>query len=159
MSDLATNSPTLPNTAEAARRLRRLGQRATPQRLMILGVFAPGEHLTADEVWARLGPLGAAINRSTIYRTLERFRDLGLLSETDLGGGVRRFELLDEPRHHHLICFDCGTMVVLDDELVAPLRDTIRTNHGFDATIDHLALFGHCTACQLRHGGNRADGE
>jgi Fur family transcriptional regulator, ferric uptake regulator len=134
---------------EIAARLRAVGQRVTPQRLMILGAFArAGEHLTADEVVARVGPLSPAVNRSTVYRTLELFRDLGLISETDLGGGVRHFELLDDGRHHHLICRDCGVMLVLDDDLVQPLRDGIRERYGFAPTLDHLALFGLCSYCK-----------
>jgi Fur family transcriptional regulator, ferric uptake regulator len=84
-----------------ARRLRDVGHRATPQRLLILGVFAPGEHLTADEVHARVNELSPVVNVSTVYRTLELFRDIGLLSETDLGTGSRQYELLEGARHHH----------------------------------------------------------
>ena len=129
-----------------AERLRRAGQRATPQRLVILGALRAGEHLSADEVFARVEPLLPAVNRSTVYRTLELFRDLGLVSETDLGAGVRQFELLDG-RHHHLVCRVCGGRTELDDALVAPLREAIRARHGFAAGIDHLALFGRCSAC------------
>lgn len=127
--------------------LRRVGQRVTPQRLMILSAFRGGEHLSADEVFARVAPVMPAINRSTVYRTLEIFRDLGVVSETDLGGGVRRFELLDK-RHHHLICHTCGAMIDVDDQLVAPLRELLQSRYGFTATIDHLALFGRCAACR-----------
>jgi Fur family ferric uptake transcriptional regulator len=134
---------------ELTTRLRAIGQRVTPQRLLILGAFAkPGEHLTAEEVFDRVGPLSPAVNRSTVYRTLELFRDLGLITETDLGGGVRQFELLDGHRHHHLICRHCGAMLMFDDELVAPLRDRVRDQFGFDVTIDHLALFGLCAHCR-----------
>ena len=127
-------------------RLRRAGQRVTPQRLLILGAFRPGEHLAADEVFARVERALPAVNRSTVYRTLELFRDLGLVSETDLGGGVRQFELL-VGRHHHLICRECGAMLELDDDLVRPLREAVRARYGFAAAIDHLALFGRCAAC------------
>jgi len=138
-----TRTPT-----ELADRLRAIGQRATPQRLLILGAFArPGEHLTAEEVYDRVGPLAPAVNRSTVYRTLELFRDLGLITETDLGGGVRHFELFDDHRHHHLICRNCGGMLELDDDIVAPLRDRVRERHNFAVTIDHLALFGWCSYC------------
>ena len=130
-----------------AERLRRVGQRVTPQRLVILGALRPGEHISAEEVLGRVEALLPAVNRSTVYRTLELFRDLGLISETDLGGGVRRFELLDG-RHHHLICHACGTILELDDDLVAPLRAAIRDRYAFAAGVDHLALFGRCSACE-----------
>lgn len=147
---IANGHPDLALTGAAseslAERLRRAGQRATPQRLMILGAFRPGEHLSADEVFARVERHLPAVNRSTVYRTLERFRDLGLVSETDLGEGVRQFELLDG-RHHHLVCHDCGARIDLDDALVAPLREAIRERYGFAAGVDHLALFGRCAGC------------
>lgn len=138
----------MPPLAAVDQRLRAVGQRVTPQRLLILGAFAPGEHLTADEVYARVESISPVVNRSTIYRTLELFRDLGLLSETDLGAGARQFELLDGERHHHLICLSCGQMLVLDDILVRELRDAIQARYRFEARIDHLALFGRCEACR-----------
>jgi Fur family transcriptional regulator, ferric uptake regulator len=133
-------------TGGLADRLRRVGQRVTPQRLVILSALRPGEHLSADEVFARVAPLLPGVNRSTVYRTLELFRDLGLVSMTDLGGGARQFELLDD-LHHHLICHRCGAILELDDALVDPLRDGIRARYGFAPAIDHLAVFGYCAAC------------
>jgi len=129
-----------------ADRLRRVGQRVTPQRLVILGAIVSGEHLSADEVFTRVEALIPGVNRSTVYRTLKLFRDLGLVSMTDLGGGARRFELIDEP-HHHLICHRCGDILDLDDELVDPLRHQILVRYGFVPAIDHLALFGSCAEC------------
>lgn len=139
------------NHKALAGRLRAAGQRATPQRLHILGAFRPGEHLSADEVYGRVEQAAPALNRSTVYRTLELFRDLSLISETDLGGGVRHYELLEPGRHHHLVCRDCGVLLKLDDELVHPLREAIRARYAFDACIDHLALFGRCAACQKQN--------
>jgi Fur family ferric uptake transcriptional regulator len=133
-------------TRGLADRLRRVGQRVTPQRLVILGALTPGAHLSADEVFARVEPLLPGVNRSTVYRTLELFRDLGLASMTDLGGGARQFELIDDP-HHHLICHHCGAILELEDDLVDPLREGIRARYRFVPAIDHLALFGYCAAC------------
>lgn len=135
------------HTQSAAARLRRVGQRATPQRLVILGSLHLGEHLSADDIFARVEPRLPGVNRSTVYRTLELFRDLGLVSVTDLGGGARQFELFDAP-HHHLICHRCGTQIELDDALVEPLREAIRARYDFAPAIDHLALFGFCAGCE-----------
>lgn len=138
-----------PSTSgDLARLLRSADQRATPQRVMILAVLQGAEnHLTADEVFQRLGPMSNALNRSTVYRTLERFRDAGIVSETDLGGGVRVFELLDHERHHHLICRVCNVMVEMDDETVEPMRTAIRARYGFEPHVDHLAIWGVCAHC------------
>lgn len=131
---------------ELAARLRGAGQRVTAQRLVMLEALRPGEHLSADEVFARVEPQLPGVCRSTVYRTLELFRDLGLVSETDLGGGVRQFEPIDG-RHHHLVCRACGDQLALDDIVIEPLRQAIRQRHGFVAEIDHLAVFGLCAYC------------
>src|SRR5918995_4529659 len=145
-----------PGARGLADRWRRVGRRVTPQRLVILGALKPGEHLAVDEVFARVEPLLPGVNRSTVYRTLELFRDLGLVSMTDLGGGARQFELIDD-LHHHLICHRCGAILELDDALVDPLRDGIRARYGFAPAIDHLAVFGFCSVCtrvtDSREGG------
>src|SRR3954451_7249994 len=151
------NEPRSGSARGLADRLRRVGQRATPQRLIILGALQPGEHLSADDVFARVEPQLPAVNRSTVYRTLELFRDLGLVSMTDLGGGARQFELIDEP-HHHLICHRCGHMLQLDDDLVEPLRDSIRGRYGFSPGVDHLALFGYCSECNRAEEGEEQRG-
>ena len=140
--------PTPTMTDDLAQLLRAADQRATPQRLMILAILqAADSHLTADEVYQRLGPMSSALNRSTVYRTLERFRDAGIVSETDLGGGVRVFELLAVHRHHHLICHRCNGMIEMDDDAVEAMRAAIRVRYRFDPQVDHLAIWGVCAAC------------
>lgn len=136
-----------PDRHALAERLRRAGQRVTPQRLVILGALASGSHLAADEVYARVEAQLPGVNRSTVYRTLELFGELGLISVTDLGGGARQFELLDQA-HHHLICHRCGAVIEMDDALVQPLREAILAHYAFSPRVDHLALFGFCVACQ-----------
>lgn len=129
-------------------RLRRAGHRVTPQRLVILQALEQGSHLSAGGIFARVETRMPAVTRSTVYCTLESFRDAGFVSETDLGHGVRKFELQGEARHHHLVCHGCGAILDLDDAVVQPLRDTIAAHYGFAAGIEHLALFGHCAACR-----------
>jgi Fe2+ or Zn2+ uptake regulation protein len=34
--------------------------------------------------------------------------------------------------------------------VLAPLKDTLRQEYGFEAHVDHLAIFGHCRSCQKR---------
>jgi Fur family ferric uptake transcriptional regulator len=114
---------------------------------MILAVLAEsGGHLTAEAIHEHVRREYPYINLSTVYRTLETFRDGGIVSETDLGGGVRRFELIDRP-HHHLICLQCGQMQELEAGALEPVRHLLAERHGFQARLDHMAIFGLCRAC------------
>jgi Fur family ferric uptake transcriptional regulator len=133
----------------ATQLLRSAGQRATPQRITVLESLVEAEsHVTADQVFTRVSERLPAMTISTVYRTLERLRDLGLVTETDLGEGVRHFELLDGNPHHHLICQNCGYMFDLADSAVETLRDSIVRDYGFTPRLHHLAVFGVCAHCQ-----------
>ena len=129
-------------------RLRERGQRLTPQRLLILElVYARGDHVTADELLVEAQQRYPYLNVSTVYRTLELLRDVGIVAETDLGDGVRQFALLSDDRHHHLVCLKCGHVLDIGDDLLGSIRERLVTDYGFEARIDHLALFGLCRYC------------
>jgi Fur family ferric uptake transcriptional regulator len=129
-------------------RLRERGQRLTPQRLLILElVYARGDHITADELLIEAQQRYPYLNVSTVYRTLELLRDVGIVAETDLGDGVRQFALLSDDRHHHLVCLNCGHVLDIGDDLLGTLRERLVADYGFVARIDHLALFGLCSYC------------
>lgn len=129
-------------------RLREQGERLTPQRLLILDLlYAHGDHVTADELFEAAQRRYPYLNMSTVYRTLEFLRDRGLVAETDLGDGRRHFALLSDDRHHHLICLACNSVQEIEDAYFAELREALRARHGFEARIDHLAIFGLCREC------------
>ena len=69
-------------------RLRELGYRLTPQRIMILSAIETSDnHISAEEIHAQIVVKYPQVNISTVYRTLELLKQLGLVTETDLGEG------------------------------------------------------------------------
>jgi Fur family ferric uptake transcriptional regulator len=129
--------------------LRKAGQRLTPQRMMVLSVLAEqGGHMGAEEILALVRQEYPYLNLSTVYRTLDLFVELGLVAQTDLGEGVRQFELVGSHPHHHLICRQCSGAVEVGDDLLGPLRQTLREQFGFEACMDHFAIFGICRSCR-----------
>jgi Fur family ferric uptake transcriptional regulator len=133
---------------ELGRRLRHLGLRVTPQRLLVMQALASDSgHMTADEIMRWTAERYPAINLATIYRTLDLLTSVGLVTQTDLGSGAAHFELVGDTLHHHLICEHCGDMVEVDDALLAPVRERLLRDHGFRASARHIALFGACKQC------------
>jgi Fur family ferric uptake transcriptional regulator len=111
-----------------------------------------GGHRTAEEIYEVVRIQYPSVNLSTIYRNLDLGVELGLVTETDLGGGTRRFELVRAGRHHHLICQRCGAIAELADDLLEPLRVALQERYGFLARMDHFAIFGTCARCRAtRH--------
>jgi Fur family ferric uptake transcriptional regulator len=105
------------------------------------------DHVTAEQLFDEAQKRYPYINISTVYRTLELLRDVGIVAETDLGTGERQFALLSDVRHHHLICLSCGHVQDVGDELFDGLRAGLHAAYAFHARIDHLAIFGECSAC------------
>ena len=128
--------------------LREVGYRLTPQRMLILSIIHDSKgHITAEEIHSRVVKQYPFVDISTVYRTLQLLKKLRLVSETDLGGGRVQYELTQEARHHHLVCRQCGATYPLDDEVIDPLRERLLEKHGFQADMEHFAIFGLCREC------------
>ena len=129
-------------------KLNELGYRLTPQRVMILSAIENSEnHISAEEICAQIAAKYPQVNISTVYRTLELLKRLGLVTETDLGGGRVSYHPADRGHHHHLVCQECGAIIDLDEAVLASLKDTLLREYKFIADLRHLAIFGRCTKC------------
>jgi Fur family ferric uptake transcriptional regulator len=129
--------------------LKEAGHRLTPQRLMVLSAIrhAP-DHVSASEVLGQVKESYPYIDISTVYRTMAALKDMRLVSETDMGGGESRYEWVEEDRHHHLICRGCDNVTLLDHRYLEGLGNELIDGYGFQADIDHFAIFGLCEKCR-----------
>jgi Fur family ferric uptake transcriptional regulator len=133
--------------------LRNEGYRLTPQRMMILSIIEDSvSHISAEEIHRKVRENYPFVNISTIYRTLNLLKKLRLISETDMGEGYGRYELLERHRHHHLVCRRCGESFAFEHELLKPLQLRLLEDYGFAADVDHFAIFGLCQRCRLAEG-------
>ena len=130
-------------------KLKKLGYRLTPQRLMIASAIENSDdHISAEEIYSQVVNKYPNVNISTIYRTLELLEQLGLVTETDLGGGRVRYHPVDKGHHHHLICQECGALIDLDESMLSSLKDTLLREYEFIADLRHLGIFGRCVKCR-----------
>ena len=129
-------------------KLSEQGYRLTPQRMMILSAIENSDdHISAEEIYAQVVAKYPYVNISTVYRTLELLKQLGLVTETDLGGGRVRYHPADKGHHHHLVCTECGAIIDLDESLLSSLKGTLLREYKFSADLRHLAIFGRCANC------------
>ena len=134
--------------ADIVRKLSEQGYRLTPQRIMILSAIENSDdHISAEEIYAQVIAKYPHVNVSTVYRTLELLKRLGLVTETDLGGGRFRYHPAGKGHHHHLVCQECGTIIDLDELVLTPLKDVLLREYKFSADLRHLAIFGRCVKC------------
>jgi Fur family ferric uptake transcriptional regulator len=140
------------HTLDFAALLRDQGHRLTPQRQLILdAVCEGGGHSTPEEIYERVRAKSSAVNRATVYRTLELLRELRVVVAADMGGGRTVYEIAGRQPHHHLICRTCGAQEELEHDAVKSLFNKIEREYGFKVETNHLALFGQCKSCQRKN--------
>jgi Fur family transcriptional regulator, ferric uptake regulator len=128
--------------------LRSAGHRVTSQRVLILDAVCDGDgHTTLGEVYMRVREVDPSIDRSTLYRTLKLFVDLGLVVSADTGDGETYYEIAKPHRHHHLVCRQCGKEQEVEHTVMQRMFDQVFQQCGFKADTDHLVLFGLCSEC------------
>ena len=136
------------HTGDIAKKLAEQGYRITPQRMMIASAIEDSDgHISAEEIYAQVITKYPQVNISTVYRTLELLKQLGLVTDTDFGEGRVRYHPVGKGHHHHLVCQECGGITDLDEIVLSPLKTILLRQYGFSADLRHLAIFGRCKKC------------
>jgi len=136
---------------EWASALHDAGLRRTAPRIAVLQRLeqAPAP-LSHGEIVDELGASG--FDRATVYRNLVDLVEAGMVTRTDVGDHVWRFELVRDNRsahtadHPHFLCVDCGDVSCLPGDAVriAPSRGVPRAV-GRDEV--EVQIKGRCDTC------------
>jgi Fur family ferric uptake transcriptional regulator len=128
-------------------RLRDRGYRLTPQRELILAAVEKLGHATPDEVLAEVRVRSAAVNASTVYRTLEVLEGLGLVRHAHLSDRAPTYHSVTDHEHFHLVCRNCGRVVSVGPDVLKPVTERLRDERNFAVDVGHLTMFGTCVEC------------
>jgi Fur family ferric uptake transcriptional regulator len=126
------------------------GIKHTPRRQKVLAVLADTKYLlSVEEIYQQLVKDDPKISISTVYRTLETFRQAGFVETNQLPGeSVLYYEIRHEEHAHHLICSRCHRVVHLEECPLDDYEETVAKNHAFVIQHHQLDLYGLCQACQ-----------
>ena len=134
---------------EAYQRLcREKGLRSTIQKRAILeAVLDLDNHPTADQVHEAVTRESPDISRTTVYRALETFARLGLITKACHPGSATRYDRKTDI-HHHLICLHCDAVIDISDTGLDRL--SIPDTSGFDFEVQdfRVQLRGRCRRCR-----------
>jgi Fur family transcriptional regulator, peroxide stress response regulator len=144
---MATRSLTPPPSADLIDLLHRRGQRATPQRLVILRELRRrGRHATADEIRRAVRDELPGTSTPTVYAVLELLVELGLVRRIDAGLGAALYDARTEP-HQHTVCRRCGRVDDLDGEIDTAALEQASASAGFRAQGVEVVISGVCPEC------------
>lgn len=141
---------TAPQAREQIREtLHQVGLRSTPSRVAVMGLLqrATGP-LSHAEVAQELAEHG--FDRATLYRNLMDFAEAGLVTRSDQGDHVWRFELKKatpqhpDALHPHFVCTDCGTVSCLPE---MPIPSPHNSTRPLIRSVSEIVIKGQCDDC------------
>ncbi len=129
--------------------LRTKGFKMTPQReLVFRSFFELGEHVSVDELYARVRQKDSSIGYSTVWRNLKLICQVGLAREVNVGDGVTRYDRVTRSPHGHFFCHQCKSLSEFPvDQVVAMLAQKAQANN-FQPEEFVVEIHGICEACQ-----------
>jgi Fe2+ or Zn2+ uptake regulation protein len=126
------------------------GLRITSQRALILDIIRQGQgHLDADEVYRRAREKQPRLSLSTVYRTLQTLKKLGLVEELHFDEAHHHYEVKPSAEHHHLVCLDCGKVIEFNRPLSRYIKKNVPEAKDFDIVDTEVSVSGYCTECRL----------
>ena len=136
---------------EIAARLKRDGQRYTPNRRALVEILRDAKQPQAIPDILRAKP---ELPQSSAYRNLTVLERSHVVRRVVTGEDFAHFELVEDltEHHHHLVCSNCGR--VEDVEIPSGLEqnmeqalDAVADEAGFRTVSHRLDLVGTCRNC------------
>ena len=129
-------------------KLQESGYRLTEPRRAIVDLLAASERA--------LGPLELydegrrdyhRLGLVTVYRTLEKLEELGLVQRVHQPGGCNMYLSASSGHEHMLVCTACGRVAFFSGDDLHGLMDSIAQRSGYQIREHWLQLYGLCAAC------------
>jgi Fur family peroxide stress response transcriptional regulator len=133
---------------------RERGIPLTHQRRVIFeSLVGRKDHPTADQIYDAVREQLPQISRMTVYRVLDLFVDLGVISKVCHPGVAIRFDPTTEA-HHHLICLRCNKLYDLENPETYKVRLPDTGKMGFEVRDYAIQFRGVCKECRESNSGN-----
>jgi Fe2+ or Zn2+ uptake regulation protein len=140
---------TASTSSEWIRMLQDSGYRHTDARSTIVEVILETTRaLEPLEIFEIGRKKQAKLGLVTVYRTLERLEELGLVQRVHQPGGCNMYLRAAQGHQHLLICTSCGKAEFFQGDDMTNFISNVAAHSGFTINEHWLQLFGHCSNCQ-----------
>ena len=145
----ASTSPNM--TEDWLFRLQANGYRITDPRRAVVEIVASSQHVLSPLDVYELGRARyAGLGLVTVYRTLEKLEELGLIQRVHQPAGCQAFIAVAPGHQHLLVCEQCGRVEYFSGDRLEALMAGVEGESGYHIQDHWLQLFGVCGSCQLR---------
>ncbi|HQY21314.1 MAG TPA: Fur family transcriptional regulator [Ignavibacteria bacterium] len=124
-------------------------QKITKPRLEILKILKSNHKpLTISEISGKL--IDDSIDLATVYRTMNLFEELNIVSLIDFKDEFKRYELIyDRHHHHHIVCKNCKKVENVETCILDNIEKFL-TKKGYTEISHSLEFFGICGECRVK---------
>ena len=132
--------------------LRAHGLQVTYQRLAVYqALYCTKQHPSAESIYQQVKKRFPMISLGTVYKTLEKFYEVGLIQKVSPITEVARYDAVTDA-HHHMVCLECQSIQDADSIIVEP-QISASENNGFQVVRQQVVLQGYCPRCK-EHGSD-----
>lgn len=117
------------------------------QRDLVRFIFAQHSHFDADRLIDDMKRTGLSVSRATIYRTLTKLVDAGLLRRLEVGTHTFYDHDYGYPQHEHLYCQQCHQMIEFQSPTIETLIREVCAQHQFQSSGHTFIIQGICHEC------------
>lgn len=117
----------------------------TKAKISIINELIQAKHpISIQELHQKLGVKSCHL--STVFRTMQQFKNKNLVREINFGEDFCRYELITNDDKDHIRCRTCGTFEKIEKIKVKNFEETI-SKMGFSDMTYRLDLSGLCPHC------------
>lgn len=128
-------------------RCKRHNLNVTPQRVAIYEeLIKSKDHPDSEDIFERVRSVFPNISLDTVYRTLSKFAEIGVVNLVEGYGEAKRYDP-DTNKHHHFRCQKCNKIVDFYDEGYDNLGIPAALQKKFSVTNVKVVLEGICNEC------------
>ena len=128
---------------------REQGLKVTHQRMEVFkAIHKAKDHPSVEDIYAIVNRRIPSISLDTVYRTVDTFEKLGLVSRFQAPDGRFRFDT-NVDTHQHLVCTNCGKIEDIHWDGIESLR--VPSVGGWsDLALASVEIKGLCDTCRRK---------
>jgi len=125
--------------------IKNKGLKITPQRIAVLKYLDEHRtHPTAENIYEDLKINNAGLSLATVYNTLNKFWEVGLIKGFSGNKNKKNFDKNTE-HHSHFICKNCSRIYDIFNDQKIELSQTGHEMESYD-----LIIYGKCKDCLIQ---------